>query len=363
MRKNEIIEADLKNGFTRIPNSILDALPQVGMNAAQHDICHILLRETYGWNRVERAISVGKIAQITGLSKRHISNELGELARRRIIVRFPRPGKTTSYRIQSDVSQWISNRKGETEKTQPTLSHQENRELHLVVDCRDEYAGEPGLMSNLNQRGEDSIWPDNSATDVEQSEISGVKETDRGAAKESSGGEANRSSGVDGGQAQSNWSWRTDLKKELKKRKDEVPGHIYTRDSIPYSLSYHLLDSIRDRLPDFMEPDIQAWCKTIDDMISHDKRDQVVITDIIDFALNDSFWQKVILSPHDLRKHFDRMNSIMHSQQNRDEARMIRERDEELDSYSSRTRSYSSRRSRDRDDWRYESDEFERYFE
>ena len=48
LSKNEIIEADLRNGYTRVPNHILDALPQVGMNGTQHDICHILLRETYG---------------------------------------------------------------------------------------------------------------------------------------------------------------------------------------------------------------------------------------------------------------------------------------------------------------------------
>lgn len=49
----------------------------------------------------------------------------------------------------------------------------------------------------------------------------------------------------------------------------------------------------------------------LDDMITEDKRNQIDISDVIDFAVNDGFCRGVILNPYDLRKHFDRMNAIM----------------------------------------------------
>ncbi len=347
MSKNEINEADFRNGFTRIPNSIQDALPRVGLNGTQHDICHILLRETYGWNRCERAISVGEIAQITGMSKRFISKELGELARRFIIVRHPQPGKTTSYQIQTDVSRWISTRKHVEQPDECCQSDFENRGLYLV---------EGGT-------GQDQWCPNE-----QQNESSGVNYSDRGVPNNSSGVGMNNSSEVQTSPAQADWASRAHLKKELKKVKDNC--YIYTRDSTPYRLSYYLLENIRENQPGFMEPDIQKWSKVFDDMIKQDKRSQVVITDLIDFAQNDTFWRSVILNPNDLQRNYDRLNSIMHSKQKRIEDRMDRERDAEIarslfreDEYrrssAKRDSSYKSRRVREKEDWETESDEDE----
>lgn len=347
MSKNEIIEVDLKDGFTRIPNSILDALPWAGLTATQHVICAILLRKTYGWNRSERAISVGDMAQITGISRRYISKELGELARRFIIVRHPQPGKTTSYQIQTDVSRWISTRKHDQQPAEYCQSEPEVRELYLVEGGTGEDQGCP--VEQLNQS-------------------SGVNYSDRGVPNQSSGVGVNCSSEVQSSQAQADWASRAHLKKELKKIKDNC--YIYTRDSTPYRLSCYLLENIRENQPGFMEPDIQKWSKVFDDMIKQDKRSQVVITDLIDFAQNDTFWRSVILNPSDLQRNYDRLNSIMHSKQKRIEDRMDRERDAEIarslfreDEYRRSSAgidcSYKSKRTREKDERVFDSGKYD----
>ncbi len=360
MSKNETIEADLRNGYTRVPNVILDALPQAGLNGTQHDICHILLRETYGWNRTERAISVGEMAQITCLSRRHISNQLDELVRRHIIVRHVQPGKANIYKMQSDVSRWVDYRRQDEKDTNHFPSARQSREMYLVEDRCHVGPGGPDPIPTLTPTTENKTIPVTGRSVVQLMESSGVNNSDRGGLNKSSGVGVNKSSGVKAGLAQTDWSSGATLKKDLKKVKDN--SYIYTSKSTPYVLACYLLETIRGYSPGFKEPDLQQWSKVMDDMIKEDKRNQMDISDVIDFAVNDGFWRKVILNPYDLRKHFDRMNSIMYSERALMEKRWEQERDAEI-ARSILTEDAQSRRSRDRGDWDDENDEYARFFE
>ena len=370
LSKNEIIEADLRNGYTRVPNHILDALPQVGMNGTQHDICHILLRETYGWNRTERAISVGEMAQITHLSKRHIINQLDELARRHIIVRHAQPGKANIYKIQSDVSRWIDYRRQEGDETDRFQSAWLSGELYLLEDRRDMDPREPGIVPAVIQTIEGKTIPATGGSVVQLMESTGVNNSGRGGLNKTSEAGMNNGSGVCAGPVQTDWASETTLKKDLKKVKDNP--YRYTSKSTAYKLASLLLENLRDCLPGFMEPDMQEWSKIIDDMIKVEKRHWVDISDVIEFAVNDGFWRKVIFSPSDLRKHFDRMRGIMYSERNLEERRWEEKRDAEMarsilaedtyrDSHPDGSEGTTARRSR-YGDWDYESDEYKKFF-
>ena len=359
MSKNETIEADLRNGYTRVPNAILEAMPQIGLNGTQHDICHILLRETYGWNRTERAISVGEMARVTRLSKRHILNQLDELVRRHIIVRQVQPGKANIYKIQSDVSRWIDYRRQDEKETSRFQPARQSGELYLVEDRRHVGPGESDPTPTLIPTTENKTRPATGGSVVQLMESSGVNNCDRGGLNKTSGVGVNKSSGVKAGPDQTDRASGTTLKKDLKKSKDN--SYIYTSKSTPYVLACYLLETIRGYFPGFIEPDLQQWSKVMDDMIMEDKRNQIQISDVIDFAVNDGFWRGVILNPYDLRKHFDRMNAIMYSERAQMEKRWEQERDAEI-ARSILAEDARSRRSRDRGDWDDENDEYAWFF-
>jgi len=58
---DRILEADCENGYTRVANLILEALPLVTMNGTQHGICLFIWRRTFGWHRDHDAIVFGII--------------------------------------------------------------------------------------------------------------------------------------------------------------------------------------------------------------------------------------------------------------------------------------------------------------
>lgn len=58
-------------------------------------------------------------------------------------------------------------------------------------------------------------------------------------------------------------------------------------------------------------PKLQNWCTIIDYMLRIDKRDKREICEVIKAALEDSFWQRNILSPKSLRDKFDRLKLLL----------------------------------------------------
>jgi len=84
---DRILEADCENGYTRVANLILEALPLVTMNGTQHGICLFIWRRTFGWHRDHDAIPLGGFADACGTNKSYISKQLKDLLNKRIIRR------------------------------------------------------------------------------------------------------------------------------------------------------------------------------------------------------------------------------------------------------------------------------------
>lgn len=93
--------------------------------------------------------------------------------------------------------------------------------------------------------------------------------------------------------------------KPLRKSKTFPP------DSPAYRLSNFLLSLIRDRNPQFREPNLQEWARHVDLMIRIDGRTEAEIGAVIEWAQADSFWQDNILSTAKLRKQFDQLSMKM----------------------------------------------------
>jgi len=91
-------------------------------------------------------------------------------------------------------------------------------------------------------------------------------------------------------------------KDNIQKKKE-----IYSPNSIEIRTSELLLSLIRQRNPNFKQPNIQSWAVHVDRMIRLDKRSPEEIEKVIRWCQQDSFWQNNILSTEKLRRQYDQL--------------------------------------------------------
>lgn len=86
----------------------------------------------------------------------------------------------------------------------------------------------------------------------------------------------------------------------------------------------HFLSKIKERSPNFREPNMKIWVSVMDKLIRLDKRGFNEIKELIDWVSQDPFWSTNCLSPSKLREKFDQLILKMNS--NQDKARAQRNR-------------------------------------
>lgn len=91
-------------------------------------------------------------------------------------------------------------------------------------------------------------------------------------------------------------------------------SNIYSRHSDEYRLAELLLNLIRERKPDYKQPDLNHWARHIDLMVRRDGRNPARIERVIRWCQSDEFWQNNILSTQKLRKQFDQLEMKMPKQ-------------------------------------------------
>jgi len=96
---------------------------------------------------------------------------------------------------------------------------------------------------------------------------------------------------------------RKEKKRKEKKSKEYTP---FLSDSNEYRLSFYLFNFIKKNNEKAKEPNFQSWCKEFDKILRIDKREVEEIKKIIKWCQEDDFWCKNILSPTNLRKHYDK---------------------------------------------------------
>jgi phage replication O-like protein O len=91
--------------FTKIPNTLLDALCQIRIPGEVRQVLDAIVRNSLGWNRQEAELSLNKLSEITGIKHSNIVRCIKRLESMNIII-TNRVGKTCAYGINLDVSQW-----------------------------------------------------------------------------------------------------------------------------------------------------------------------------------------------------------------------------------------------------------------
>jgi len=77
----------MENGFTRIADSLLDALALADLSKRELKIMLVVLRRTYGFGKKHAPLSASFIAQATGIQRQHIASTISAMVQRGILHR------------------------------------------------------------------------------------------------------------------------------------------------------------------------------------------------------------------------------------------------------------------------------------
>ncbi len=101
MPKKNRASPSLENGWTGLPNELWEALMRVNMGSQEERVLRVVIRETYGWRVKEKAISLARFFELTGISRPHICHTLKKLQKRRIVVKTK-----NKFSLQEDYLRW-----------------------------------------------------------------------------------------------------------------------------------------------------------------------------------------------------------------------------------------------------------------
>lgn len=283
--------------FTIIPNDLLEAFFTVKMSSTQYKICLYLLRKTYGWHQDSAAVSLSQFVDACGGTPQWLSVQIQELARRRIIHCENKIGRKSVYRINDHTEEWIREDQKAMQKCAGKHSDgKQSPEISKVLPLRDHM--KEVSCANMIELSRSSMIPLSCSSMIVDSqsalEQSGMPDT-----------------------------LKKDLKKYIKKEKKAVTSFNYAEDSLYYELAQLLLDNILAHLPEFLQPDLQHWAKTMQLIIEKDKRNPETVRQVIIYSQKDPFWRTNILDAVSLRHKFDHLNAKRLSQSNNKQSKGI----------------------------------------
>ena len=92
-----------ENGFTKVPNSILEALARTHLSPNEWKIVILVIRKTYGWHKPDDWIALSQIEKHTGITRSNVCRYIKSLVRRSILVR----PDYMQVKLNEDCSQWL----------------------------------------------------------------------------------------------------------------------------------------------------------------------------------------------------------------------------------------------------------------
>ena len=134
---------ELNDGYLKIANELLQAFIDYDLTAAQMKLVAVIIRETYGYNRKAKALSVSYLAKAIRRDERNTRRALNALIKKNVVKEYgePTPRRSREIGINKYYLEWMrEGRKATSERAEMT-------EVNIA---RSEGAGMTGLEgSNL----------------------------------------------------------------------------------------------------------------------------------------------------------------------------------------------------------------------
>lgn len=155
----------VENGYTRIANELLEALVLASLSGSELNICLIIIRQTYGFNKKEDAISLSQFFEKTKYSKQGIVNALQSLKAKNIILSKKGFRGMNIWKINKDYTSWVVNSSvlvknnrlvnSTLTTSQPYLTPLVNSSLHTKDIPKDIKQNKEKIKKTLKQLRED----------------------------------------------------------------------------------------------------------------------------------------------------------------------------------------------------------------
>ena len=97
-------------GYTKIPNNILEALTRIRISGEEGQCLWLILRKTYGWHKQEDWISNSQFVKMTGINKQNVNRAIQKLAKKNMVIKKDYNNRSV-YSLQQDVQKWEASSK------------------------------------------------------------------------------------------------------------------------------------------------------------------------------------------------------------------------------------------------------------
>ena len=97
----------VKNGYTQLPNSLLEALTKIRISGEEWQCLCLILRKTYGWHKQEDWISNSLFVKATGIKKQNVNRALKKLIKKNIVIKKDYMGKPI-YSLLENNNTWVA---------------------------------------------------------------------------------------------------------------------------------------------------------------------------------------------------------------------------------------------------------------
>lgn len=268
-----------EDGYTPIANEILRALAKHVISPDEWRILMIIFWKTYGWGKKEDRISLSQFEELTKIKRTHAGRAIRKLLKRRMIYKtVTRSGHSDPNRSQFETQTGHSQ----------VISYGIQKDYDLWCDLDRSQSTETHSGHSTVTRSGLRVCPDQVNT-----KESITKEKDLNTLMSS----------IDGEDPPKDSPPEKPKKTSSKTLPDE--------DSDAYHLSCLLFQKIRERKPNFREPNLRAWSTWVDKLLRLEGRTAKSIENVIVWCQKDDFWQNNILSTEKLRKQIDQLELKM----------------------------------------------------
>jgi phage replication O-like protein O len=145
-------KADLDDGYTRIANSLLEALYKTPILSRESRVLLFIIRQTYGFGHKSRELSNGFIAAGTGIDIKSVSKIVKGLVSANVIEKEQAQGRKPQIMgINTQIQKWTTIPKSDGNTTVKSTVHKSDGNTIPKSDGNTTVKSDPQLKKDINK--------------------------------------------------------------------------------------------------------------------------------------------------------------------------------------------------------------------
>ena len=145
-------KADLEDGYTRIANSLLEALYKTPILSRESRVLLFIIRQTYGFGHKSRELSNGFIAAGTGIDIKSVSKIVKGLVSANIIEKEQAQGRKPQIMgINTQIQKWTTIPKSDGNTTVKSTVHKSDGNTIPKSDGNTTVKSDPQIKKDINK--------------------------------------------------------------------------------------------------------------------------------------------------------------------------------------------------------------------